>query len=73
MQYTGSFAGNLFNTTLLYLLSAYLETYQVRQVLGASHFAELRHGVESNTVPRHQPAGLCEEQNKLLNKVYYII
>lgn len=51
----------------------YQETYQVRQVLSASHFTELFHGVKGNTVPRHQPASLCEEQNKELNSFTYWI
>lgn len=45
----------------IHSMQSYQETYQVRQVLSASHFVELLHGVKGNTVPRHQPASLCKE------------
>lgn len=43
-------------------MQSYDETYQVRQVLSAGHFAELGHGVKGNAEPSHQPAALCREQ-----------
>lgn len=68
------FAGTLPNNTkhhyiciLIKNISAvqsYQQTYQVGQVLSASHFTELFHCVKGNTVPRHQPASLCKDQEQ---------
>lgn len=66
-----SFAGTQYNNTKraficiliinIHSMQSYQGTYQVRQVLSASHFVELLHGVKGDTVPRHQPASLCKE------------